>query len=165
MLPIFPKDVSPTELVFRTINGSKLKLIDKSAKAKNVMKFVLHKNIHLNVNITFLLLFATAVLWKAFNIFIPFISCTLVLILQIICFFTSVNKGLLTNCNYYKLLIFVLIFNILFTVTLTVVEFVGIYTEGQRIFYGPTLCEFIPWDTVIDIFINEVITGVNIKNS
>ncbi|KAF3427631.1 hypothetical protein E2986_08377 [Frieseomelitta varia] len=142
MLPIFPKDVSSIELVFRSINGSKLKLIDKSTKARNVMKFVLHKNIHLNVNITFLLLFTTAVLWKAFNIFIPFISCTLVLILQIICFVTSVNK-----------------------VTLTVVEFVGIYTEGQRIFYGPSLCEFIPWDTVIDVFINEVITGVNIENS
>ncbi|KAK1132970.1 hypothetical protein K0M31_014337 [Melipona bicolor] len=136
MLPTSPKDVSPTELVFRSINGSKLKLIDKSAKPRNVIKFVLHKDVHLNVNITLLLLFATAVLWKAFNIFIPFISCTLVLILQIIRFVTSVNK-----------------------VTLTVVKFVGIYTERQRIFYGPSLCEFIPWDIVIDVFLNEVITG------
>ncbi|KOX77027.1 hypothetical protein WN51_10421 [Melipona quadrifasciata] len=30
MLPTSPKDVSPTELVFRSINGSKLKLIDKN---------------------------------------------------------------------------------------------------------------------------------------
>lgn len=44
------------------------------------------------------------------------------------------------------------------------VESVGIYTEGGRIFYGSCCSEFIPWDTVIDIFINEVIKGVGIKN-
>lgn len=136
MSPIFPKDASSTEMFFRTVNGSKLKLIDKSTKARNVMKFVLYKNIQLNVNKTLLLLFVTVVLWKAFNIFIPFLACALVLILQLICFVASVNKD-----------------------TLTVVEFVGIYTEGKRIFHGSTSCEFIPWDIVVDIFINEVITG------
>lgn len=44
------------------------------------------------------------------------------------------------------------------------VESVGIYIEGKRTFYGLNSCEFIPWDTVVDIFINEVIIGVNIKN-
>lgn len=45
------------------------------------------------------------------------------------------------------------------------VESVGIYIEERRIFYGLNSCEFIPWDTVVDIFINEVIIGVNIKNT
>lgn len=44
------------------------------------------------------------------------------------------------------------------------IESVGIYTEGRRTFCGLNSCEFIPWDTVVDIFINEVIIGVNIKN-
>ena len=136
MSPIFPKDASSTEMFFRTVNGSKLKLIDESTKARNVMKFVLYKNIQLNVNKTLLLLFVTVVLWKTFNIFVPFLACVLVLILQLICFVASVNKD-----------------------TLTVIEFVGIYTEGKRIFHGPSSCEFIPWDIVVDIFINEVITG------
>ncbi|OAD60402.1 hypothetical protein WN48_05701, partial [Eufriesea mexicana] len=139
MSPIFTKDVPSSELFFQSVNGNKLKFIDKSAKARNVVKFVLYKNIHLNVNPTLILIFATIILWKAFNIFIPFIVCILVLVLQFICFITSVNKD-----------------------TLTVVESVGIYTEAKKIFYGPSLCEFIPWDTVLDIFINEVITGVSV---
>ncbi|XP_061930801.1 MATH and LRR domain-containing protein PFE0570w isoform X1 [Apis cerana] len=136
MSPIFSKNVSSTELFFRTVNGSKLKLIDKSVKTKNVMKFVLYKNIHLNVNITILVLLGTIVLWKTFNIFIPFIGCVLLLVLQFISFITSVNKDILI-----------------------VVESVGIYIEERRIFYGLNSCEFIPWDTVVDIFINEVIIG------
>lgn len=102
MSPIFSKNVSSTELFFRTVTGSKLKLIDKSVKTKNVMKFVLYKNIHLNVNITILVLLGTIVLWKTFNIFIPFIGCVLLLVLQFISFITSVNKGWLTN--YHELL-------------------------------------------------------------
>ncbi|CAK9822310.1 hypothetical protein ANTRET_LOCUS867 [Anthophora retusa] len=136
----FLKNEYTSELFFRSVNGSKLKLIDKSAKAKNVMKFVLHKNIHLNVNTTFLLLFLSFVLWIAFNILIPLIVCILALILQFTCFITSVNKD-----------------------TLVVVESVGVYTKGRRILHGLSSCEFIPWDTVVDIFINEVITGVSIK--
>ncbi|XP_043792497.1 uncharacterized protein PF11_0213-like [Apis laboriosa] len=100
------------------------------------MKFVLYKNIHLNVNITLLVLLGTIVLWKTFNIFIPFIGCVLILVLQFISFITSVNKD-----------------------TLIVIESVGIYIEGRRTFYGLNSCEFIPWDTVVDIFINEVIIG------
>lgn len=114
MSPIFPKDVSSTEMFFRTVNGSKLKLIDKSTKARNVMKFVLYRNIQLNVNKTLLLLFVTVVLWKAFNIFIPFLACALVLILQLICFVASVNKGLLTNYNYYNLFIFIMLISIFY---------------------------------------------------
>ncbi|KOC59709.1 Phosphatidylinositol N-acetylglucosaminyltransferase subunit H [Habropoda laboriosa] len=136
MSSTFLKNEYSSELFFRSVNGSKLKLIDKSTKAKNVMKFVLYKNIHLNVNTTFLLLLSTFVLWKAFNVLIPFILCILALILQFTCFITSVNKD-----------------------TLIVVESVGVYTKGRRILYGLSSCEFIPWDTVVDIFINEVITG------
>lgn len=128
--------LSSLELYFWSVNGSKIKLIDKSLKAKNVMKFVLYKNVHLNANATLLLLVGTFFLWNAFDIFVPLVISILILTLQFVSFITSVNKD-----------------------TLTVVEFVGIYTEAKGTFYGLTSCEFIPWDTVEDIFINEVITG------
>ncbi|CAL7949995.1 unnamed protein product [Xylocopa violacea] len=136
MSSIYLRDATLPVLFFRSVNGSILKLTDESTKARNVMKFVLRKNIHLNVTVTLLLLLVTLVLWKTLNILIPFIICILALVLQFIYFITSVTKD-----------------------TLTVVEFVGIYTEAKRVFYGLSSSEFIPWYTVVDIFINEVITG------
>lgn len=130
------QDRSSPELLFRSVNGYKLKFIDKSAKAENVMKFILYKDTSLNANTTLLSFLATIFLWKAFNILIPFITSALVLALQLIYFITSVNKD-----------------------TLIVVESVGIYTEGKRKFFGLSSCQFIPWDSVVDVFINEVIKG------
>lgn len=100
MSSTFLNSGSPPELFFQSVNGCKLKLVDKSAKAKNVMKFVLYKDTCLNINVTLLLMFTTLFLWKAFNILVPFIVSVLVLVLQFIHFITSVNKGLL---NYYIL--------------------------------------------------------------
>ena len=130
------KDRSSSELLFRSVNGCELRLSDKTVKAKNVMKFVLYKDISLNVNVTLLILLVTLFLWKAFNILTPLAVSVITLALQIACFVTSVNRD-----------------------TLVAVESIGIYTEGRRILYGLSSCEFVPWDTVVDIFINEVITG------
>ena len=130
------EDRSSSELLFRSVSGCELRLSDKTVKAKNVMKFVLHKDISLNVNVTILVVLATLFLWKAFNILTPFAVSAVTLALQIACFVTSVNRD-----------------------TLVAVESIGIYTEGRRIFYGSSSCEFVPWDTVVDVFINEVITG------
>ncbi|KAG7202559.1 hypothetical protein KM043_009755 [Ampulex compressa] len=70
------------------------------------------------------------------NSLIPVTVATLVLILQFKSVITSVNKD-----------------------TLLVVKSVGIYIEGNRTFHGFDSREFLAWDTVEEIFINEVITG------
>jgi len=46
--------------------------------------------------------------------------------------------------------------------TLLVVESVGVHIESKRGFGISTSTEFLPWDTVEDIFINEVIKGVSL---
>ena len=136
MSSICHKDESSPELFFQSVNGYKLKLIDKNTSARNVMKFVLYRNPHLNVNVTLILILASLFLWKVFNILISLIVLILILIIQLIYFITSVKKD-----------------------TLLVVESVGIYTEGKRVFYGLSSSKFVPWDTVVDVFINEVIKG------
>lgn len=49
-----------------------------------------------------------------------------------------------------------------FTDTLLVVESVGVHIESKRGFGIFTSTEFLPWDIVEDIFINEVIKGVSL---
>lgn len=94
MSPTFVKDESLRELFFRNVDGNELKLLDKSAKAKNVTKFVLYKDIRVNVNAILLLTIATLFLWKSFNILIPFVVSILILILKLVSIVTAVNKGL-----------------------------------------------------------------------
>lgn len=43
---------------------------------------------------------------------------------------------------------------------LLVVESVGVQIVSKRTFPGLESSEFLPWNTIQDIFINEVITGV-----
>lgn len=45
--------------------------------------------------------------------------------------------------------------------TLLVVESIGVHIESKRILGAFTSTEFLPWDTVEDIFISEVIKGVS----
>lgn len=49
-----------------------------------------------------------------------------------------------------------------FSDTLLVVESVGVHIKIKRGFGIFTSVEFLPWDTVEDIFINEVIKGVSL---
>lgn len=100
MSSICLKDESSPELFFRSVNGYKLKLIDKNTAAKNVMKFVLYRNPHLNVNVTLTLILASLFLWKIFNILISLSVLILILLIQLIYFITSVKKGLLNNYIY-----------------------------------------------------------------
>lgn len=48
--------------------------------------------------------------------------------------------------------------------TLLVVESIGVHIESKRIFGIFTSTEFLPWDTVEDIFIGEVIKGVSLSH-
>jgi len=43
-----------------------------------------------------------------------------------------------------------------------VVKSVGVHIENKRGFGIFTSIEFLPWDTIEDIFINEVIKGVSL---
>lgn len=49
-----------------------------------------------------------------------------------------------------------------FADTLLVVESVGVHIENKRGLGVFTSTEFLPWDIVEDIFINEVIKGVSL---
>lgn len=103
------KDRSSSELLFRSVSGCELRLSDKTVKAKNVMKFVLYKDISLNVNVTLFIVLVTLFLWKAFNVLIPFAVSVVTLALQIACFVTSVNRGSSDNYISNKQLRFALI--------------------------------------------------------
>lgn len=130
----------PSEVFFRNANGELLTLEDKTSvnltSTDNIINFSLQSKRNFNVNLCLVLFCATLFVWIISETLIPFIISVCILILQCKSFIASAKQD-----------------------TLLVVESVGVHIKIKRGFGIFTSVEFLPWDTVEDIFINEVIKG------
>ncbi|RLU16571.1 hypothetical protein DMN91_010639 [Ooceraea biroi] len=142
MSPNFPTRDLPTEVFFRNANGERLTLEDKGStnplSADNIVNFALRTEKHFNVNLCLTLLCAAAFVWSTTETSILFIVPVSILILQCKSFVSSIKQD-----------------------TLLVVESIGVHIESKRGFgvFTSTSTEFLSWDTVEDILINEVVKG------
>ncbi|EFN79077.1 Phosphatidylinositol N-acetylglucosaminyltransferase subunit H, partial [Harpegnathos saltator] len=126
-----------TELLFRNADGEQLILEEKgSSNADNIINFALQSKKHFNVSLCLVFSCITLFLWIVSGISILFVVSTCVLTLQYKSFLASIKQD-----------------------TLLVVESIGIHIESKRTFGIFTSTEFLPWNTVEDIFIGEVIKG------
>lgn len=132
------KDVNTSKLLFRNVDGRKLVLTEdcpsQNLESYGVTKFILHNDEPVNVFISLLLLCVTLLLWIIVNNFIYFLVCAFVLILYCKCLLTSTKKD-----------------------TLLIVPSIGIHITIEKRFAGFNSYEFLPWDIIEDVFINEVI--------
>ncbi|CAL1675975.1 unnamed protein product, partial [Lasius platythorax] len=130
----------PSEVFFRNANGERLTLEDKAglnlSSADNIINFSLQSEKYFNVNLCLVLFCATLFVWIISESLIPFVISVCILTLQCKSFIASAKQD-----------------------TLLVVESVGVHIESKRGFGIFTSIEFLPWDTVEDICINEVIKG------
>ncbi|EGI68042.1 Phosphatidylinositol N-acetylglucosaminyltransferase subunit H [Acromyrmex echinatior] len=128
-----------TEVFFRNANGIQLTLEEKtSSNLSNVIiiNFALRSEKHFNVNLCLTLVCAILFIWFVSGASVLLIVSGCLLILQCKSFVTSIKQD-----------------------TLLVVKSVGVHIENKRGFGIFTSIEFLPWDTIEDIFINEVIKG------
>lgn len=137
MSSTYYEDGAVPDLFFHSVNGDKLIFHNESrfnldSNTQNIIKFILHKEKTFNVNTSLLLLCTSVISWQAFESFVPFIVSAFAFALYCCYFVTAVNKD-----------------------TLLAIESVGIHIKGQK----SNSCQFIPWNTITDVVINEVITG------
>lgn len=140
MSPNFPTRELPTEVSFRSANGERLTLEDRGStnpsSADNIVNFALQIEKHFNINLCLTLLCATFFVWSTTESLALSILSISILILQCKAFISSVKQD-----------------------TLLVVESIGVHIESKRGFGIFVSTEFLPWDTVEDVFINEVVKG------
>lgn len=130
----------PNEVFFRNVNGEWLALEEKESlnlsSADNIIHFSLRRDKYFNVNLCLVLFFCAA-------LYILIVPETLIPFIIIGCILTQYNSFFASARQD----------------TLLVVKSVGIHIKSRREFGIFTSIEFLPWDTVEDIFINEVIKG------
>ncbi|KAI4490339.1 hypothetical protein M0802_010716 [Mischocyttarus mexicanus] len=134
----YSESIDTSKLSFRNVDGKKLGLgegcTSPNFKSYGVIKFILHNDEPVNVVSSISLVFLTLLLWITFDSIIPFLISTLSLILYIRNYLTSTNKDILL-----------------------VVPSIGIHITKEKRFSGFNSYTFLPWDTIEDLFINEVI--------
>ncbi|XP_070521675.1 uncharacterized protein [Cardiocondyla obscurior] len=130
-----------TKIFFKNANGIQLMLEEKSNSNllnANIVNFVLRSERHFNISLCLTLTCAIFFTWIVSGALISTIVSVCMVILQCKSFITSTKQD-----------------------TLLVVKSVGVHIESKRGFGISTSIEFLPWDIVEDIFINEVIKGKN----
>ncbi|KAL2743942.1 Phosphatidylinositol N-acetylglucosaminyltransferase subunit H [Vespula maculifrons] len=130
----YPKQVN--------VDGKKLGLSEGCSspnfESYGVIKFILHNDEPVNVITSSLLLFCiTLVLWIIFDSFVPSLLSTFTLVLYCKYYLTSTKKDILL-----------------------IVPSIGIHITIEKTFAGFNSYTFLPWDTIEDLFINEVIIRV-----
>lgn len=126
-----------TEVLFRNANGIQLTLEEKASLSNaNIINFALRSGKHINVNLWLTLACAILLVWIVSGTLVSLVVSACILIVQCKSFVASIKQD-----------------------TLLVVESVGVHIESIRGFGIFRSTEFLPWDTVEDIFINEVIKG------
>lgn len=136
----YSESIDTSKLSFRNVDGKRLGLSEGCSspnfKSYGVIKFILHNDEPVNVVVSSIsLVCVTLLLWITFDSIIPFLISTLSLILYFKNYLTSTNKDILL-----------------------IVPSIGIHITVEKRFSGFNLYTFLPWDTVEDLFINEVIT-------
>lgn len=166
------------EKAFRGVDGNSISLNETTNSSRypnnsGVIKFVLRNNRKFSLRISSLLIVLVAIAFAATTNPALLIGVVVLFIaLQCKNFISSVNIGMYHvtfRPQYFFLFshwaksIFQMF--VLFPDTLLVVESVGVQIIGKRVFSSQESSTFLPWNTVQDIFINEVITGVGLTNS
>ncbi|KAK2580214.1 hypothetical protein KPH14_012474 [Odynerus spinipes] len=134
----YSQDASISKLSFRNVDGKKLGLSEgcssPNLESYGVIKFILYNEEPVNVFTSLSLFCLALLLWTVFDSFIFFLISAFALVFYCKYFITSSKKD-----------------------TLLIVPSIGIHITIEKTFAGFNSYEFLPWDTIEDVFINEVI--------
>lgn len=135
----YSQAVDTSKVPFRNVDGKKLGLSEGCSspnfESYGVIKFILHNDEPVNIIASVLSLFCiTLLLWIIFNSLVSSLLSTFTLILYCKYYFTSTKKDILL-----------------------IVPSIGIHITIEKTFAGFNSYTFLPWDTIEDLFINEVI--------